>query len=509
MKIRKLEPGYNYSISLKLTLTVIIISAIVFFSLTFINIQEQALSLENVYSDKAVDLSQAMDAFIFSQYQLEGNFQLQNFLINLSEKNPEIQQININIFEEDELKTYYSTDINQIGNISSNYNYVSFKENAVINIPKHSVKSHEITVVIPINISGNTIGTYQILLTMNSSYNAFNEKVLSLILISIIGLIILIICILFIFRILIVKPLLLFRDTAREIGKGDLSKRININSKDEIGELSNAFNQMTKNLELSKIKIHEYNEKLKDLIDQKDEFIGQLGHDLKNPLQPLVGLLPIIIQKEKDPEIIMHLQILSKNVDYMRNLIVKTLKLARLKSPNIMFDMDDLHLKSQVDDIIDTQKYIISNKNLHIENNIADDIYIYADKLRIDELIKNLLSNSIKYTSGSNGKIVFNSNNENDELITISIQDSGIGMTREELSKVFNEFYKADHSRHEMSSSGLGLSICKRIVEKHGGRIWVDSPGKYKGSIFYFTLKKSNKKIDKVLKDLNNSDGDE
>ena len=79
---------------------------------------------------------------------------------------------------------------------------------------------------------------------------------------------------------------------------------------------------------------------------------------------------------------------------------------------------------------------------------------------------------------------------ERNDMIQVSIQDTGIGMTEEQIKKVFDEFYKADISTHELHSSGLGLSICKRIVEKHGGKIWVESPGPGKGSIFYFTLKK-------------------
>jgi len=76
----------------------------------------------------------------------------------------------------------------------------------------------------------------------------------------------------------------------------------------------------------------------------------------------------------------------------------------------------------------------------------------------------------------------------------MSVKDTGIGTNKEQMGKVFNEFYKADDSRHNLGSSGLGLSIVKRIVEKHGGKIWVESPGPDKGSTFYFTLEKAKHK---------------
>ena len=89
------------------------------------------------------------------------------------------------------------------------------------------------------------------------------------------------------------------------------------------------------------------------------------------------------------------------------------------------------------------------------------------------------------------GKIILDAHNEKD-FILISIKDNGIGMEEEQISQIFNEFYKADESRHNLGSTGLGLTITKRIIEKHGGHIWAESPGKGKGSTFYFTLKKSN-----------------
>jgi signal transduction histidine kinase len=76
-----------------------------------------------------------------------------------------------------------------------------------------------------------------------------------------------------------------------------------------------------------------------------------------------------------------------------------------------------------------------------------------------------------------------------DDLIVVSVKDTGIGLESDQMKHVFEEFFKADSSRHDLESTGLGLPICKRIVEKHGGRMWVESQGKGKGSTFFFTLK--------------------
>lgn len=491
---KKAKSRIKYSISLKLAFIVTTLSAIIIFSLAYININEQAISLENVYSDKGVMISQSIDAFILSQFEFEKNEQLQYFIINITKENPEIKNININLQNGNKLKTYFSNNLLSIGNESDNYNKFVFENDAVVNIPSHSSDSHSLKVIIPINQSGVIIGTYEILLSMNESYKAFNEKVIDLIIISIFGLFILIVSILILLRLFIVKPILIFRDTARKIGEGDLEKQIKIFSKDEIGELSNAFNKMTNNLKKYQNEINEYNRKLKDLIDQKDEFIGQLGHDLKNPLQPLVGLLPVLIEKENDPKKKGHLKIMLENVEYMKNLIVKTLQLARLRSPAVKFDIEDINLNKLIEKVSEVEKYRLEGNNIILENKVDSEIFVEADQIRFTELLSNLISNAIKFTPEKGGFIIIDAANK-DDIITVSVKDTGIGMNENEIENVFNEFYKADQSRHEMSSSGLGLSICKRIVEKHGGKIWAESLGRGKGSIFYFTIKKSEKNL--------------
>ena len=104
--------------------------------------------------------------------------------------------------------------------------------------------------------------------------------------------------------------------------------------------------------------------------------------------------------------------------------------------------------------------------------------------------MNNLINNAVKFKiKGQDGLIVIRAK-DNDEDIVISVEDKGKGLKKEDLDQVFNELFKSDWSRHDLKSNGLGLSICKRIIEKHGGRIWAESSGKNKGSTFSFTLPK-------------------
>ncbi len=255
-------------------------------------------------------------------------------------------------------------------------------------------------------------------------------------------------------------------------------------------KLRQAYDMMSKMNEELELKVKERTTEIKDLLIQKDEFINQLGHDLKNPLGPLINLLPLLEKQEDDPKKKAMITVMLRNTGYMKNLVTKTLKLARLNSPNTKLSLESYSLKNQLFQIIENNKLQFDEKHMTIINNISAELIVNADKLHFEELFTNLLNNSVKY-SNEFGKIIINAE-ENEGEIQLSIRDNGIGMTREQLSKLFSEFYKADISRHDFDSSGLGMSIAKRIVEKHGGTIWAESEGLGKGSTFYITLPKNH-----------------
>jgi len=223
------------------------------------------------------------------------------------------------------------------------------------------------------------------------------------------------------------------------------------------------------------------------LIRHKDLFINQLGHDLKTPLTVLVTLLPLMEKQERDPKIQRLLNVCSKNVTYMKDLIIKTIKLARADSASKGMHMESVPLLKAVNSYLDKMDFIINEKKLKLENRIPPDVTVSADKTELEELFYNLISNAVKYTP-ENGSVVIDAGRGETESVTVSVQDTGIGLSEKHIEHIFQEFYKVDESRHELDSSGLGLSICRKIVENHGGRIWAESPGEKLGSTFYFTL---------------------
>jgi len=258
-------------------------------------------------------------------------------------------------------------------------------------------------------------------------------------------------------------------------------------------ELTLAREELTiLNRDLEK-KVKERTADVEKLLKQKDEFISQLGHDLKTPLTPLNILIPIVKEQEQDPKLKELLDVISNNLQYMKNLVIKTLELAQLNSENYLFGFEDINLSQQICNILKMESTYFGGKEVTIQNNIPQDIFVHADLLQIKEVFDNLISNAVKYSQPDGVKITLDAQKK-DEYIVVSVKDTGNGLDSPQIEHVFDEFYKVDYSRHDLQSTGLGLSICKRIVEKHGGRIWIESEGKGKGSTFFFTLKAPMKK---------------
>ena len=245
----------------------------------------------------------------------------------------------------------------------------------------------------------------------------------------------------------ITLPIGKLRNSVIKMREGYLGYNVDIDSKDEIGELANTFNIMSKDLKKSRIELENYSKNLEKqvkertkelheksknlqitnkelnraqkklnemnkylekkvkertsevetLLKQKNDFINQLGHDLKTPLGPLINLIPLIKEKEKNPKKKEILDVLHQDVEYMKNLVVNTLELARLNSPKTKFTFEKINLKKEIERIISNKKIIFDKKNIQIKNKINNEHFIKADKQEFEVLITNLIDNSIKY----------------------------------------------------------------------------------------------------------------
>ena len=274
-----------------------------------------------------------------------------------------------------------------------------------------------------------------------------------------------------------------------------------IQAKDELEAAYNQLNVM--NVELKdahealstvnkrlKLLVEEKTEDIQRLIQQKDDFIHMLGHDLKNPMTPIFTLLPLIEQQVTDPKIKEMIHHININAVRMKDIIDETLKLARLNDVSRTIDPVEFILNDEIASIIDENKNLFDGHDFHVETDVDATCRIFYDKHQFYDLVSNFLTNAVKYTpDNEEGIIKIHADCQQDEII-LSIMDKGSGLTEKQCEQVFEKFYKAGMPRDGMTSSGLGLSICKRIVEKHGGKIWVESDGPGTGCTFFVTIKK-------------------
>jgi signal transduction histidine kinase len=176
---------------------------------------------------------------------------------------------------------------------------------------------------------------------------------------------------------------------------------------------------------------------------------------------------------------------IEQNFDYIEQLVKDTLNIARLDAGTVLFEPKETDLKIIVDNVISTNEVVFSKKGIKVVNNVSS-TQVFCDTLRIKEVLENIIMNSIKFMENEPKVLTFYLDKDND-FFTLTVQDTGIGIEQKNLPLLFEDFMKLDTARHE-HSSGLGLAICKRIIEKHQGSIWAESDGLGKGTRIRFSL---------------------
>jgi signal transduction histidine kinase len=226
-------------------------------------------------------------------------------------------------------------------------------------------------------------------------------------------------------------------------------------------------------------------DELKEADKMKDEFINIAAHELRTPIQPILGLSEIIRPKV-GPEEREYMDVITRNAKRLRHLTENILDATRIDSHSLNLNMEEFNLN---DILVNCINDITINEQLG--NNKTEeklrilyepsDIFVYADRTKVTQVVFNLLSNARKFTK--EGRISISSGlNENSEAV-ICIRDTGRGIDPDMMPRLFTRF-----ASKSFQGTGLGLFISKSIVETHGGRIWAENNEDGKGAAFYFTL---------------------
>ncbi|MBN2065872.1 MAG: HAMP domain-containing histidine kinase [Candidatus Thermoplasmatota archaeon] len=255
--------------------------------------------------------------------------------------------------------------------------------------------------------------------------------------------------------------------------------------KKQLAETEEKLNELNHDLEQ---KVIERTVEVNRLLLHKTKFIDNLSHDLGTPLTPMMALLPVIRDAVEDPEIKGLVDTCIRNAEYIKRVVHDTQEMAELSAIELYLKKENLF--SIVDELVQKYTSVFSSFGVIVENNISKEVFVNTEKTRLLEVIDHLSSNAVN-SMPDGGTLTFSCRTFKQKtglFIELLVKDSGVGMSREKTDHLFDEFYKADESRHKLDSTGLGLTICKRIVEKHGGRIWADSRGEGTGTTIHLTI---------------------
>ncbi len=305
----------------------------------------------------------------------------------------------------------------------------------------------------------------------------------------------------------LVRPVKQMQTAAARIGAGAYDERIELRRRDELGGLADELNGMAASLQASvqslEQKVEERTRELQQALAElsrkgrqlevaskhKSEFLANMSHELRTPLNAIIGFSQVLRKRmfgdinAKQEE---YLDDILSSGHHLLSLINDVLDLSKVEAGQVELEVATFSLREALERGVVMVREPAMKRGVQLSLELAPDVdLVDGDERRLRQVVFNLLSNAVKFTP-EGGSIVVASCRVNGEVL-VSVSDTGPGIAREDQERIFEEFQQTDVGVEQREGTGLGLALSKRLVELHGGRIWVESePGR--GSRFVFTL---------------------
>ena len=271
----------------------------------------------------------------------------------------------------------------------------------------------------------------------------------------------------------IMRPIRTIVQASQQIAAGHYEQRITRVSRDELGDMVENFNRMAASLAETE--------------SLRQQLIADVSHELKTPLASIKGYMEGL-QDGVIPATPATFQLVHREADRLQRLVYDLQELSRTEAGAVPFALQALSPVQLVTAVTVRLQPQFAEKHVALTSDMPAELPpVRADADRIAQVLTNLLGNALQYTP--EGGVVSVTARTAGHNVEFSVRDTGVGLAPDDLSRIFQRFYRADKSRARASGgSGIGLTIAWHIIEAHGGRIWAESPGLQQGSTFYFTL---------------------
>lgn len=286
----------------------------------------------------------------------------------------------------------------------------------------------------------------------------------------------------------VIAPLNKLKKATNSIKDGNLDFELDVNGVDEISDLCNDFEEMRKRLKLSAEEKVQFDKENKELI-------SNISHDLKTPITAIKGYVEGIMDGVADtPEKMeRYVKTIYNKANDMDRLINELTFYSKIDTNRIPYTFNKIAINEYFDDCIEEIGMDLEEKGVELiyKNEIEDPIQVIADAEQIKRVINNIVGNSIKYRdSGKKTCKIWIRLKDVGDFVQVEIEDNGKGIAAKDLINIFDRFYRTDTSRNSSKGgSGIGLSIVKKVLEDHGGKVWATSK-EHEGTTMYFVLRK-------------------
>ncbi|QLH04926.1 hypothetical protein C5F49_06050 [Nitrosopumilus oxyclinae] len=308
-------------------------------------------------------------------------------------------------------------------------------------------------------------------------------------------------------------PILELKNAFKEFNGGKYDSIIKIKGHDEVSDLTQSF-QTFQEYFIANNKIKDFYQKelelklneLKKTDVLKDEFASMITHELKTPLTPIRGYCEML--KDNDlgkltPEQLDCIETIDSNAFHLENLIGDILDAQKLDMGHIVFNKSEVEISSFISELTKNIQPLVDSKNIQLIVSRLTECILFTDEQRLRQIFYNLVRNAIDFVPENSGVIELGFKSSGDDQI-FYVRDNGLGIPKDKQSNIFKKFYQVDTAQtRKHGGSGLGLVICKGMVEGLGGKIWFDSDHG-KGTTFYFSLSK-DLPVTSEVKQLNKS----